>query len=108
MRLSFDKLAGIELKPTVTRGGIFVPATHVDTSRTATKRVKITHIGPGFYSIELGRRVTIQEQLGHELEVGDVVVCSRYLYEHDFGGRKLRLFQATDILCVEDPGDGEA
>jgi co-chaperonin GroES (HSP10) len=105
VRLSFDKIAGIELKEEVTRGGIHIPGTHQDTSRTATKRIKVTHVGPGYYAIELGRRVTVEEQLGHPLQVGDVIVCSRFLYEHEIHGRKYRIFQASDVLCVEDPED---
>ena len=107
MLLSFDKIAGIELRPEVSRGGIHIPKTHNDTSRTATKRIRVTHIGPGFFSETLGRRITVEDQLGHPVKIGDVLVCSRFLYEHEIRGVKYRIFQSSDILCVEEPSDAE-
>lgn len=90
-----------------TRGGLYVPANLVDTSRTAIKRMRLLKIGPGCFGIELGRRISIQEMLGHDLVEGDICVTSRYSYEYVWRGQKVRLFQASDILFVEDAGDAE-
>lgn len=108
MRVSGDKIIGLELKDGKSRGGLYVPETAVDTSRTATKRMRVLKIGPGLFAVELGRAVSIQEQLGIELKEGDVCVTSRYTYEYVWKGQKVRLFQASDILFVEDAGDAEA
>lgn len=109
MRVSTDKIVGVELKDSRTRGGLFVPETMKDdVSRTATKRMRVLFVGPGYFAVELNRRVTIEEQLGHPLKPGDICITSRFTYEYNLNGQKVRLFQASDILFVEDEGDAEA
>lgn len=105
MLVCVDKIMGVELKPTQSRGGILIPASHVDTSRTSTKRLRVLQVGPGYFSDVLGRRITVAEQIGREIGPGDIIVVSRYVYEHEIDGRKVRVCQATDILAIEEADD---
>lgn len=104
MKVCVDKIMGIELKPKTIRG-IVVPDTYQDTKRTATKRLKVLQVGPGYFSDALDRRITVAEQVGHDIKPGDVIVVSRYVYEHEVNGQTVRVCQATDILAIEEPSD---
>ena len=107
MRVCVDKIVGVELTATQSPGGILIPATHVDTRRTATKRLRVVQVGPGYFSDQLDRRISVAEQVGHAIEPGDIIVVSRYVYEHELDGVKYRVCQATDILAIEDRAGAE-
>jgi co-chaperonin GroES (HSP10) len=110
MKPSSDRLLVKELKPTETKGGIIIPATSGDAKAKNTLiRCEVVAVGPGAIHAEDGhevRRLSCSEIAGVPLEVGAVVLCSRYLgvyrWQDATGAwQEYQVVGASEILGVE-------
>lgn len=98
-----DRIVGVELLEKVSKGGIVIPDTAVgnDPSKQKCLRVKIVSIGPGLFSPELNRRVSVAQHLGVDVAPGDVVITNRYCNMLKVDGEDVRVFGPSDVIGVE-------
>jgi len=98
-----DMLLGEEITESKSAGGLFIPDTYVDKDKSVCRKVRIVAVGPGTVHIcEDGsaRRVTVSEMVGTPVEVGSVVLTTKYVQMVQVDRRPLRLFAASDISAV--------
>jgi co-chaperonin GroES (HSP10) len=110
MKPSADRVLVKELKPRETKSGIVIPDTATDArAKNTLIRCEVVAVGPGAIHAQDGhepRRLTCQEIAGVPLEVGTVVLCSRYIGVYrwqDASGAWLEymVIGASEILGVE-------
>lgn len=98
-----NRIVGTELVEKVTAGGIVIPdsAAGNDPSKAKCLRIKIVAFGPGLFASELGKRVSVPQELGVDLVPGMVVYTNRYTNVLKVDGHELRVFTPSDVIGVE-------
>lgn len=98
-----DRIVGVELVEKVTAGGIVIPDSVAgqDPSKQKCLRIKVLAIGPGLFSPELDRRVSVAQTLGVDLVPGMVVITNRYTNNLKVDGQEVRVFGPSDIIGIE-------
>jgi co-chaperonin GroES (HSP10) len=100
MQVARDMILAEELKDKVSKGGIYIPDTYVDTEKARTRRVKVVAVGRGVANVlpsgEI-RYLTPSDIAGFPIQVGDTLVVTKYVQLVNVNGLELRLFAASDV-----------
>ena len=98
-----NRIVGVELVERVSAGGVIIPDTVAgnDPSKAKCLRIKVTGVGPGLFASELGKRVSVSQELGVDLEPGMVLYTNRFTNVLKVDGAELRVFTPSDVIGVE-------